>query len=84
MTVKMTTKKIVVLKSFVIVGSFDCDHTQIYYGTLMDENILKCTTHDKQNLVFIVDWPKGAGCRPFPPHVHCSNLYKVDNLEMGD
>jgi hypothetical protein len=55
MTVKMTTKKIVVLKSFVIVGSFDCDHTQIYYGTLMDENILKCTTHDKQNLVFIVD-----------------------------
>jgi succinate dehydrogenase/fumarate reductase cytochrome b subunit len=27
--------------------------------------------------------PKGAGCRPFLPHVHRSDLYKVDNPEMG-
>jgi hypothetical protein len=28
---KMTTKKIVVLESFVIVGSFNCDHNRIYF-----------------------------------------------------
>jgi hypothetical protein len=52
----MTTKRIVVLKSFVTISSFDCDHTQIYYGTLMGENLLKCTTQNKKNLVFIVDF----------------------------
>jgi hypothetical protein len=29
--VKMTTKRTVVLESFIIVGSFDCDHTQIWF-----------------------------------------------------
>ncbi len=27
--------------------------------------------------------PKGAECKPFPPHVPRSNLYKVDNPKMG-
>jgi hypothetical protein len=31
---KMTTKRIIVLESFVIVGSFDCDHTHdLYFRT---------------------------------------------------
>jgi hypothetical protein len=37
--VKVTIKKIVVFESFVIVGSFDCDHTQ--KGIIVEASNLK-------------------------------------------
>jgi hypothetical protein len=45
---EMTTKRTTILESFVIVGSFDCDHAQTNFWTIMGENPLRCTTQDEK------------------------------------
>jgi hypothetical protein len=66
---------------------FNCiEYNLILFIVSVEYDTCKLAREKKKNFFFhfyLPRRPKGAGCRPFPPHVHHSNLYRVDNPEMG-
>jgi hypothetical protein len=47
----MTTKRISVLESFVTIGSFDCDHTQIELGDIATIRVIQKKICDMQKWI---------------------------------
>ncbi len=44
---------------------------------------LEAKKKKENNCLYLKERPKGSGRRPFLSHIHHSDLYKVDNPDMG-